>query len=55
MKIVTHNPTAGIYPATQDYVHGVEVSRINRMLFVAGTMGLNERGIAGKTVDEQLP
>ncbi len=54
MKIVTHNPAVGIYPATADYVHAIEVSAINRILFVAGTMGLDECGVAGTTLDEQL-
>ena len=54
MKIVTHSPTVGIYPATSDYVHALEVRGPNRILFVSGTMGLDERGVAGKTLDEQL-
>jgi 2-iminobutanoate/2-iminopropanoate deaminase len=54
MKIVTHNPTAGIYPASADYVHAVEVSAMSRLVFVAGTMGLDAHGAAGKTLDEQL-
>ncbi|QCI66198.1 RidA family protein [Phreatobacter stygius] len=54
MKFVTHNPTAGIYPATSDYVHALEVQAPHRLLFVAGTMGLDAEGAAGKTLDEQL-
>ncbi len=54
MKIVVHNPTAGIYAATADYVHAVEVREPDRILFVSGTMGLDERGVAGKTLEEQL-
>jgi enamine deaminase RidA (YjgF/YER057c/UK114 family) len=54
MKIATHNPAAGIYPATPDYVHALEASSVERLLFVAGTMGLDEKGIAGATLDEQL-
>lgn len=54
MKLVTRNPTAGIYKATADYVHAIEVREPTRILFVSGTMGLDERGIAGKTLDEQL-
>jgi 2-iminobutanoate/2-iminopropanoate deaminase len=54
MKLVTHNPTAGIYPATSDYVHAIEVQNPSRFLFVSGTMGLDEQGIAGKTLAEQL-
>ena len=54
MKLVSHNPTAGIYPATPDYVHAIEVQEPKRILFVAGTMGLDEHGVAGTTLDEQL-
>jgi 2-iminobutanoate/2-iminopropanoate deaminase len=54
MKIVTHSPEAGIYPATSDYAHAIEVREPGRFLFVAGTMGLDENGVAGKTLDEQL-
>jgi 2-iminobutanoate/2-iminopropanoate deaminase len=54
MKIVTHSPTVGIYPAASDYFHALEVREPNRILFVSGTMGLDERGVAGKTLDEQL-
>ncbi|MEK9969735.1 MAG: RidA family protein [Ferrovibrio sp.] len=54
METITRNPTAGIYAATPDYVHALEVRNPSRFLYVAGTMGLNESGIAGKTLDEQL-
>lgn len=54
MKLVTHSPDAGIYPATPDYAHAIEVREPARLLFVAGTMGLDESGAAGKTLDEQL-
>ena len=54
MKMIVHNPTQGIYPATGDYVHAMEVQEPKRFLFVAGTMGLDARGVAGKTLSEQL-
>ena len=54
MKLVTHNPVVGIYPATADYIHALEVQAPNRILFVSGTMGLDEQGVAGKTLGEQL-
>lgn len=54
MKTVTHNPTRGIYPATTDYVHALEVRDFERILFVSGTMGLDEHGAAGKTLEDQL-
>ena len=54
MKTVTHNPKVGIYPATADYVHAIEVRGSERLLFMSGTMGLDEHGVAGKTLDDQL-
>lgn len=54
MKTIVRSPTKGIYPATDDYVHALEVQGAGRLLFVSGTMGLDERGIAGKTLEEQL-
>ena len=54
MKTVIHNPSQGIYPATADYVHAIEVQAPARILFVSGTMGLDERGVAGASLEEQL-
>lgn len=54
MKTVVHNPATGIYPATPDYIHALEVQNANRTLYVAGTMGLDAQGIAGNTLAEQL-
>lgn len=54
MEMVRHNPTAGIYLATPDYVHALEVRNPTRFLYVSGTMGLDERGVAGKTLTEQV-
>ena len=54
MKTLTHNPKVGIYPATPDYIHAIEVRGPERLLFVSGTMGLDEHGVAGKTLDDQL-
>ncbi|TWT10771.1 RidA family protein [Reyranella sp. CPCC 100927] len=54
MKTVIHNPTQGIYPATADYVHAIEVQAPARLLFVSGTMGLDAHGIAGTSLDAQL-
>jgi 2-iminobutanoate/2-iminopropanoate deaminase len=54
MKTVQHNPTSGIYPATPDYIHALEVRQPNRILYVAGTMGLDAQGVPGKTLEEQL-
>lgn len=54
MKMIVRNPTQGIYPATSDYVHAMEVRGPERFLYVAGTMGLDESGVAGKSLGEQL-
>jgi 2-iminobutanoate/2-iminopropanoate deaminase len=54
MELTPHNPTEGIYPATSDYLHALEVRGAQRLLFVAGTMGLDAGGAAGASLDEQL-
>jgi 2-iminobutanoate/2-iminopropanoate deaminase len=54
MRTVAHNPTDGIYPATPDYIHALEVRQPNRILYVAGTMGLDARGVPGTTLERQL-
>jgi len=54
LETIPRNPTKGIYAATPDYIHALEVRHPSRFLYVAGTMGLDERGAAGKTLDEQL-
>ena len=54
MDAVIHNPGKGIYPATPDYVHLVEVRKPNRLVYVSGTIGLHANGVAGETLDEQL-
>ncbi|MBB6039092.1 RidA family protein [Phytomonospora endophytica] len=51
---MTHSPTDGVYPATDDYVHALEVREAKRLLFVAGTMGLDADGVPGATLAEQL-
>lgn len=54
MKTVVRNPTEGVYPATGDYVHALEVQGAQRLLFVAGTMGLDAAGNPGRTLEAQL-
>lgn len=54
MQTVTHNPTDGIYRAVSAYTHALEVRGAARLLFVAGTMGLDPEGAAPGTVEEQL-
>src|SRR5262245_39989945 len=54
METVTHNPSDGIYSAGTDYAHAIEVRDPQRILYVAGTMGLDASGVPGATLDEQL-
>ncbi len=54
MKTIVRNPTQGVYPATEDYVHAIEVQNPQRILYVSGTMGLDPSGAAGKGLGEQL-
>jgi len=54
VEIIPRNPTDGVYPASDDYVHAVEVRGAERLLFVAGTMGLDEQGKPGTTLTQQL-
>lgn len=54
METVTHNPTDGIYAATGDYAHALEVRDPQRFLFVSGTMGLDADGTPGGSLAEQL-
>jgi enamine deaminase RidA (YjgF/YER057c/UK114 family) len=54
MQLVPHSPTDGVYAATDDYVHAIEVRDPARLLFVAGTMGLDPAGEPGADLATQL-
>ena len=54
METIERNPSQGIYAATNDYVHGLEVRGAERLLFVSGTMGLDENGVPGTSLEAQL-
>jgi 2-iminobutanoate/2-iminopropanoate deaminase len=54
MQLVPLGAVDGVYPATDDYVHAMEVRGADRLLFVAGTMGLDPAGNPGATLAEQL-
>jgi enamine deaminase RidA (YjgF/YER057c/UK114 family) len=54
MDSITHNPADGVYAATSDYAHAVEVRAPERFLFVSGTMGLDVRGDAPASLQAQL-
>lgn len=53
MQTTAINPSDGIYPAT-DYVHAMEVRAAGRLLYVAGTMGLDTGGRPASTLEAQL-
>ncbi|MDB5550921.1 MAG: RidA family protein [Rhizobium sp.] len=52
--LIPRNPAEGVYAATPDYVHAMEVSNPSRLLFASGTMGLDADGNAGRDLSEQL-
>jgi enamine deaminase RidA (YjgF/YER057c/UK114 family) len=54
MEMVPHNPTTGVFAPTGGYIHAMEVRSPSRLLFVAGTIGLDPDGAPGATIDEQL-
>ncbi len=54
MEMIVRNPADGIYCATPDYVHAMEVRKPERWLFVSGTMGLDIGGNAPDGLDAQL-
>jgi len=54
VKRIERNPTTGVYPATTDYIHALEVSAPQRILYVSGAMGLDEGGAPGRSLDDQL-
>lgn len=54
MQLIVHNPSDGIYKATPDYAHALEVRHPDRLLYVSGTMGLDAAGAPGATLADQL-
>ena len=54
METVIHDPAEGVYATSDDYVHALEVRNPQRLLYVAGTMGLEADGAAGATLERQL-
>ena len=54
MQMTPKNPDNGIYPATPDYVHAMEVTGAARFLFVSGTMGLDVDGTAPDDLGDQI-
>ncbi|MGO8466852.1 RidA family protein [Rhizobium leguminosarum] len=54
MEMIAHNPANGIYAASPDYIHALEVRHPSRLLFVSGTMGLDQQGMAAADLKGQL-
>ncbi|MBY5836357.1 RidA family protein [Rhizobium leguminosarum] len=54
MEMIAHNPANGIYAASPDYIHALEVRQPFRLLFVSGTMGLDQQGMAAADLEGQL-
>ena len=54
MEMIERNPASGIYPASPDYIHALEVRHPKRLLFVSGTMGIDAEGSAASDLDGQL-
>ena len=53
-QLLAHDPTDGVYPSTATTYTPMEVRDPQRLLFVAGTMGLDPGGAPGATLAEQL-
>jgi enamine deaminase RidA (YjgF/YER057c/UK114 family) len=53
-EVRIHNASQDIYRATPDYAHALEVVSPHRLLYVSGTMGLDNQGIPGGSLDRQL-
>jgi enamine deaminase RidA (YjgF/YER057c/UK114 family) len=54
MEMIAHNPANGIYAASPDYIHALEIRQPSRLLFVSGTMGLDPDGMAATDLEGQL-
>ncbi|HEX5620098.1 MAG TPA: RidA family protein [Solirubrobacteraceae bacterium] len=54
MQTTLHDAVDGAYAPTADYAHAVELRGAQRLLFTAGTMGLDPAGAAGASLAEQL-
>ena len=54
MEMVPHNPNTGVFAPTGDSIHAIEVRSPDRLLFIAGTVGLDPAGAPGATLADQL-
>jgi len=54
MEMIQRDPKDGIYPATPDYAHAMELRGAGSLLFVSGTMGLDQEGRPADGLEAQL-
>jgi 2-iminobutanoate/2-iminopropanoate deaminase len=54
MDPITHRSPDGIYAPTGDYAHAIELRRPERIVYTAGTMGLEPDGAPGAGLERQL-
>jgi enamine deaminase RidA (YjgF/YER057c/UK114 family) len=54
MKMIARNPRDGVYPTGPDYIHAMEVIAPERLLFISGTMGLDQSGVPPADLEQQL-
>jgi 2-iminobutanoate/2-iminopropanoate deaminase len=54
MQMIPRNPRDGVYAASPEYIHAMEVCDPARFLFVSGTMGLAIDGKAPTGLEAQL-
>ena len=54
METITHNPTDGVYATGGDWAHAIEIRNPQRVVYLAGTMGLDADSRPGATLEEQL-
>jgi enamine deaminase RidA (YjgF/YER057c/UK114 family) len=53
MDLTCHDPP-GVFPPVGPYAHGVQAHGAGRLLFLSGTMDLDEGGVAPPTIEAQL-
>jgi 2-iminobutanoate/2-iminopropanoate deaminase len=54
LETILHNPSGEIFATRGGYAHALEVRGARRLLFVAGTVGLDPDGVPGATLADQL-
>jgi len=54
MDKISSDPGHRVYSTGGDYLHGLEIRKPRRWLFVSGTMGLDGAGTPGASLHDQL-